>query len=137
MLDGISPYFLHFDYRQAGQEALGCLVVNHPIRKALYEEVEALTNVQVMTDTAITSINLGNNGVSVLLSNGETIEAALIAAAAGRFSETRRKAGIPAVMRDFGNTAIVCRMKHDKPHHHIAYECFHYPHQYRCCRQER
>jgi ubiquinone biosynthesis UbiH/UbiF/VisC/COQ6 family hydroxylase len=29
-------------------------------------------------------------------------------------------------MHDFGRVVIVCRMKHEKPHHGIAYECFHY-----------
>ena len=34
--------------------------------------------------------------------------------------------GISAETHDFKRVAIVCRMKHQKPHHKIAYECFHY-----------
>ncbi|MEE9575333.1 MAG: 5-demethoxyubiquinol-8 5-hydroxylase UbiM, partial [Gammaproteobacteria bacterium] len=126
VLDGTSPYFLHFDYRKVCDDALGYLVSNHLIRKALYEEVETLSNVQLITDIAVTSVSIDSEGASVLLSNGETIEAALIVAADSRFSETRRKAGISAAMRDFGQVAIVCRMEHEKPHRDIAYECFHY-----------
>jgi ubiquinone biosynthesis UbiH/UbiF/VisC/COQ6 family hydroxylase len=126
VLDGTSPYFLHFDHRKVCNDALGYLVSNHLIRKSLYEQVETLSNVKLIADAAVTSINTDSAGVSVMLSNGETIEAALIAAADSRFSETRRMVGISAAMRDFGQIVIVCRMKHEKPHHDIAYECFHY-----------
>ena len=34
--------------------------------------------------------------------------------------------GISTKTYDFGQTAIVCRMNHEKSHNHTAYECFHY-----------
>lgn len=126
VLDGTSSYFLHFDHRKACHDALGFLVSNHLIRKALYEEVETLSNVRLITNIAVTSVSTDCKGASVILSNGKMIEAALIVAADSRFSETRRLAGISAAMRDFGQIAIVCRMEHDKPHRDIAYECFNY-----------
>jgi ubiquinone biosynthesis UbiH/UbiF/VisC/COQ6 family hydroxylase len=126
ILDGTSSYFLHFDHRKACHDALGYLVSNHLIRKVLYEEVETLSNVRLITDIAVTSVNTDSEKASVLLSNGETIESVLVVAADSRFSETRRIAGISATMRDFGQVVIVCRMEHEKPHQNIAYECFHY-----------
>jgi len=126
VLDGTSSYFLHFDHRKVCHDALGYLVSNHLIRKALYDEVVTLSNIQLITDVTVASINTDSEGASVLLSNGETVDAALIVAADSRFSETRRKAGISAAMRDFGQVAIVCRTEHEKPHNNIAYECFHY-----------
>ena len=126
VMDGTSSYFLHFDHRKTCHDALGFLVSNHLIRKALYEEVETLSNVRLITNIAVTSVSTDSEGASVLLSNGKMIEAALIVAADSRFSETRRLAGISAAMRDFGQIAIVCRMEHEKPHRDIAYECFNY-----------
>jgi len=118
--------FLSFDSRNASVDALGYLVPNHEIRKALYEEVETVTNTRIVTDSAVTSVSADSKSASVLLSDGESIEASLIVAADSRFSETRRKMGISAAMRDFGRVAIVCRMEHDNPHNSIAFECFHY-----------
>ncbi len=126
VLDGFSPYVLHFDHRELNHDALGYLVSNHLIRKSLFEQLETLTNVDLVTDTIVTSINSDSNNASVLLSNGEIIAADLIVSADSRFSETRRKAGISAAMRDFGQVVLVCRMQHQKEHHNIAYECFHY-----------
>jgi len=126
VLDGTSPYFLHFDHRKVCDDALGYIVSNHLIRKALYEEVQTHPDIQLVTGVAATSLNTNGGNASVALSNGETVEAALVVAADSRFSETRRKAGISAAIRDFGQVVIVCRMEHEKNHDNIAYECFHY-----------
>lgn len=126
VLDGTSPYLLCFDHRKVCTDALGYLIPNYLIRKALYEQVESIPNVCLLTDVAVTSVTTNSEGASVLLSSGDTLEAPLIVAADSRFSETRRKMGIPAAMRDFGQDAIVCQMQHERPHNNIAYECFHY-----------
>ena len=126
VLDGVSSYFLHFDHRRVCNDPLGYLIANHLIRKSLYEEVETLANVKLIADTTVTSVNTDSETASVILSNGEKIEAALIVAADSRFSQTRRQLGISATMRDFGQIVMVCRMQHEKPHNDIAYECFHY-----------
>ncbi len=126
VLDGTSSYFLHFDHKRVCHDALGYLVSNHLIRKALYENLDALSNIELSTDTSVMSVSNNNQGASVVLSNGETIDATLVVAADSRFSETRRKVGLSASMRDFGQVVIVCRMEHEKSHGNIAYECFHY-----------
>jgi ubiquinone biosynthesis UbiH/UbiF/VisC/COQ6 family hydroxylase len=126
VLDGTSPYFLSFDSKKDSVEALGYIVSNHLIRKALYEEVEAVANVDIFSDLTVTSVVTNTDNAIVILSNGESIESSLVVAADSRFSETRRMMGIPAAMQDFGRSAIVCRMEHERPHNGIAFECFHY-----------
>ncbi len=126
VLDGDSPYSLDFDYRRASVDALGYMVSNHYIRKALFDEVATLGKVEIVTDLAVEDVRTDSEGVYVILSNGETVKARLVVAADSRFSATRRKMGIPAKMRDFSRVAIVCRMEHEKPHHDTATECFHY-----------
>ena len=129
VLNGESAYSLNFDTHQTSLEALGFLVPNYLIREALFEEVEEArqqVNLTLMTDVSVTDIATNDQHASVTLSNGEQLEASLLVAADSRFSETRRKIGIPADMHDFSRTAIVCRMKHEKPHQQTALECFHY-----------
>ncbi|GJM05661.1 MAG: ubiquinone biosynthesis hydroxylase [marine bacterium B5-7] len=126
VLDGTSSYFLHFEQKKVSHDALGYLVSNHLIRKALYEKLGTLSNIELLPDTSVLSVNSNNQGASVTLSNGETIEATLVVAADSRFSETRRKVGLSASMRDFGQIVLVCRMEHERSHGNIAYECFHY-----------
>lgn len=126
VLDGDSSYSLDFDNRKVVVDALGYLVSNQHIRRALFEEVESLDDVEIITATTVDDVNTRHDEASVMLSNGETVEAGLIVAADSRFSTTRRKMGISAAMRDFGRVAIVCRMRHEFSHNATAFECFQY-----------
>lgn len=126
VLDGTSPYYIDFDSTVDGIEALGYLVSNNVIRKALYDEVSTLDNVEIITDTSVTGLDINHDEASIHLSNGKTITSSLVVAADSRFSEARRMMGIAASMNDFGRVAIVCRMRCEKSHQHIAYECFNY-----------
>lgn len=126
VLDGVSPFYMKFDHRKTDQKELGYLVSNHLIRKALYDEVITKANNHLITQKTVRDISINREKGSVLLSDGKRLEACLIVAADSRLSEIRRKAGISAMLRDFGHNVIVCRMEHEKPHQNIAYECFQY-----------
>jgi len=126
VLDGASPYCLKFDSERDSVDALGFIVSNHVIRKALFDEVQAQDNVEIHSSLAVTSVSTDSTKASIWLSDGQMLDARLVVAADSRFSETRRMAGIPAYMHDFGRVCIVCRMEHQKPHDGVAFECFHY-----------
>ncbi len=126
VLDGTSPYCLTFDREKDSIEGLGFIVSNHVIRKALFDEIQTFDNVEIHSNLAVTSISTNDSKASVVLSDGQTMESRLIVAADSRFSDTRRMAGIPASMYDFGRICIVCRMEHQRSHDGIAFECFHY-----------
>jgi len=126
VLDGTSPYCLDFDGERDAVEVLGYIVSNHVIRKALFDEVQTIDNIEIHPDLAVTSVATSDSGATVTLSDGQTMESKLVVAADSRFSETRRMLGIPASMHDFGRVCIVCRMEHEKDHNSIAFECFHY-----------
>jgi len=126
VLDGASPYALKFDVRHDSVAALGYLVSNHVIRRALYEEVRTFENVEILSGLTVTSVSTNDGSATVTLCNLQELESRLVVAADSRFSETRRMVGIAASMFDFGRVCIVCRMHHQQPHDQIAFECFHY-----------
>ena len=126
VLNGTSSYFLHFDHRETNKEALGYLISNHLIRKALYEALAGFSNVELLTGVEVVSVATDATCASVRLADGQALKASLAVAADSRFSTIRRDMGIAASMRDFGRVAVVCRMEHERPHHDIAYECFHF-----------
>ncbi|WP_296062072.1 5-demethoxyubiquinol-8 5-hydroxylase UbiM [uncultured Amphritea sp.] len=126
VLDGNSSYTLNFDNDDSGLDALGYLVPNDKIRKAYFEVVEGIGNVELLTEISVEDVGSGVDSAWVLLSDGERVECDLLVSADSRFSETRRKMGVPATMKDFSRTAIVCRMEHTLPHNQTAFECFHY-----------
>ena len=126
VINGNSSYCLDIDSKQADVEALGFLVPNYQIRRALYEEVTAQGAVELRTEAVVKQVRSDQQQAEVQLEGGETLTASLVVAADSRFSESRRQMGISASMLDFGRVAIVARMRHEKAHDQIAYECFHY-----------
>ena len=126
VLDGTSPYCLDFDGKRDSVDALGFIVSNHVIRRALFDEVQTLDNVEILTGVTVTSVSTNENEATVVLSDGPTMQSRLVVAADSRFSETRRMMGISASMHDFGRVCVVSRMQHEKAHEGIAFECFHY-----------
>ena len=125
-MNGTSPYALNFDHHDTDKNYLGRIIPNYLIRKAAYRTVKNCKNVEIITGQEATAINSEQHKADVTLSNGDTVSCALVAAADSRFSPSRRKMGIPTEMKDFGRVVIVCEMTHEKPHNHIAHECFHY-----------
>jgi ubiquinone biosynthesis UbiH/UbiF/VisC/COQ6 family hydroxylase len=126
VLDGKSRYSLDFDGERDSIDALGYIVSNHVIRKALYDAVQTVDNIDIHPGLAVTSVSTNDSRATVILSDGQTLESRLVVAADSRFSETRRMLGIPASMHDFGRVCIVCRMQHEKHHNGVAFECFQY-----------
>jgi ubiquinone biosynthesis UbiH/UbiF/VisC/COQ6 family hydroxylase len=126
VLDGTSPYVLDFDNAKFGVDALGFLVANHDIRRALIEQALTLPGTEIRTDTTVSGVHTDAAAAHVQLSGERSVRAALLVAADSRFSQTRRWMGISADMHDFGRAAIVCRMQHERDNRGIAFECFHY-----------
>ena len=126
VLDGNSSYALHFDRHKIHKKALGYLVSNHLIRRALYQEAITKPNINIISDTSVVNVNTDEYSAFARLSNKKKIQAPLVVAADSRFSPTRQDMGISADIHDFERVAIVCRMNHQKQHRNIAYECFHY-----------
>lgn len=123
--NGSSPLVLPFDARDEGHDALGWLVPNHRIRQACFAGANARAGqVTIEGDARVVALLRDGDRATVTLADGRTLDAPLVVAADSRFSTLRRLAGIGARHLDFGRTAIVCRMSHERDHEGIAHECF-------------
>lgn len=122
---GVSPLVLPFDAQAQGHEALGWLVPNHRIRAACYAGAAARPDhITLLGEAQVTALQNDASQASASLADGRTLHAQLVVAADSRFSTVRKMAGIGARMLDFGRTAIVCRMQHERDHQGVAHECF-------------
>lgn len=126
VLDGPSLFAMRIDAATAGHNELGYLVPNHCIRRAAFAAVAEEKAATLLTGVRLTGLTQKPQAVALTLSDGATLEARLLIAADSRFSDTRRLLGIPASMRDFGRSMLVCRMAHEVPHEHVAWEWFDY-----------
>lgn len=121
--NGRDDHPLTFDTKGKGKDALGYLVSNHIIRKALFEEVKTRTGITVLCEDQNRHLHLCSDEVQVE-HNGLPIRAQLAVVADGRFSKTRESLGIGYLLHDFHRHMLVCRMEHDLPHHEVALQWF-------------
>ena len=128
VLNGGSRRALYFDPGRGGETPLAHLVANHLIRRAVYEAAVEQPDITLFYGTAVTSVAVHDQDADVLLADGRTLTARLVVAADTRFSEIRRRMGIPAAMHDFGKVMIVSRVAHDRAHNHTATEWFEHGH---------
>jgi ubiquinone biosynthesis UbiH/UbiF/VisC/COQ6 family hydroxylase len=126
VINGASPYSLHFNHQDTSENTLGHLIPNRLVRAAAYKVAKESKAIKIITGVGVDSFSIDANKAEIKLSNKEIIHCRLMIAADGRLSSSRRSMGIPSEVKDFGKTVIVCKMEHEKPHSNIAYECFHY-----------
>lgn len=105
-------------------DALGHMVANHLIRRALYAVASRTAGIDLRAGVTLSGFRNGRDGVSVSLEGGERIGADLLVAADGRFSPLREQAGIGAAVHDFRRDILVCRMRHPEPHGNTALQWF-------------
>jgi 2-octaprenyl-6-methoxyphenol hydroxylase len=121
--EGASPFFLHFDHKEIGDEPLGHLIENRHMRIALQKAVADQKLIRLLAPQSVTRVDYGAQAVATL-GNGEKVSARLCFAADGRGSPTREAAGIKTVGWDYGQTGIVCTVEHEVPHDGVAQEYF-------------
>jgi 2-octaprenyl-6-methoxyphenol hydroxylase len=122
--DGGSPLFLHYDHRELGDAPLGYIVENRRLRQALFDRAQALDALTLLAPLGVTGCDRDAGGASLILSDGRRLRAALVVGADGRNSPLREAAGIGAFRKAYGQTAIVCTVRHEFPHHGVAVEHF-------------
>ena len=92
------------------------LVQSHPL-------ITCLNDITV-TDFSPKHPDYGDAAAAIFTDSGDVIAARLVAAADGRNSPIRQAAGIKAITRNPGQTAIVADIKTAKPHHNMAWQRF-------------
>ena len=124
VFNGASRRSMHLDHGHGGRGCLGYLVPNHLIRAAAFAAIKDAPDVALWSEAQVTAVRADAHHVDIRLSDGRALSARLVVAADSRFSEMRRNVGIPTRMRDFGRSMLVCRVIHEVPHDHTAWEWF-------------
>jgi 2-octaprenyl-6-methoxyphenol hydroxylase len=74
--------------------------------------------------TRVTGQSTGPEGVTLSLANNQKITTRLLVGADGRQSGTAARAGITYTGWQYGQTALVCAVEHDRPHGGVAHQFF-------------
>ncbi|SMO34480.1 2-octaprenyl-6-methoxyphenol hydroxylase [Thalassovita litoralis] len=120
----LSPFFLHFDHTEIEEGPMGFMLEDRFLRRALSDAMDKTPLITVLDGETVTAQAADATGVTLTLASGKTLRGKLLVGADGRRSGTAERAGIKRSGWDYGQTALVCAIEHDLPHHGIAHQFF-------------
>ncbi|MFD2813726.1 UbiH/UbiF/VisC/COQ6 family ubiquinone biosynthesis hydroxylase [Paracoccus aerius] len=120
--EGAAPFFLHFDSAEIEEGPVGFMLEDRFLYRALLRAMQ--DRVQHLTGLSVTDHQATGAGVEAVLSDGRRIRARLMVGADGRGSGVAARAGIRRQGWDYGQTALVTAIAHDRPHEGIAQQYF-------------
>ncbi len=121
---GPSPFFMHFDHAEIEEGPMGYMVEDRHLRRAFLEAMDGEPGITQISGKTVVAQSVDPAGVSVTLDDGGTVTGRLLVGTDGRKSGTAARAGIKRSGWDYGQTALVCAIRHELPHHGIAQQFF-------------
>ncbi len=121
---GPSPFFMHFDHAEIEEGPMGYMVEDRHLRRAFLDAMDADSNITQISGRTVIAQDQDATGVNLTLDDGSTLTGSLLVGCDGRRSGTAARAGIKRSGWDYGQTALVCAIEHDLPHHGIAHQFF-------------
>ncbi|OIQ28473.1 MAG: 2-octaprenyl-6-methoxyphenyl hydroxylase [Alphaproteobacteria bacterium MedPE-SWcel] len=121
---GAAPFFLHFEESDLDDGPMGYMVEDRVLRRALMTAMAETPGLTQISGRRVVSQSVSSNAVTVTLDDGSQVTGALLVGADGRQSGTAARAGIRRTGWNYGQTALVCAIAHDAPHHGIAHQFF-------------
>ena len=121
---GASPFFMDFDHAELEEGPMGYMVEDRHLRYALQAAMQTSPLIEYRLATRVTGQSTGPEGVTLSLANNHKITTRLLVGADGRQSGTAARAGITYTGWQYGQTALVCAVEHDRPHGGVAHQFF-------------
>ncbi len=122
--EGPSGWMLHFESRELAEGPMGYMVEDRYLSRALQGAVQKHPLITQINSETVVDQQVGPASVTVTTASGKTLTGSILIGSDGRTSGTAKRAGIRRVGHDYGQTALVCAIEHDLPHHGIAHQFF-------------
>jgi len=119
--------FARLDAAELGQAALGFVVPNREIGRALWTALQSDPAIAIHMPARLVSLQVAADEVHLSISEGgqqKQLRARLVVAADGAHSVVREAAGISATVDDYDQVAIVASLRTDQANEGTAYERF-------------
>ena len=114
---------VHFDSADIGSDALGHIVENLAIQRALNARMASLNSLKLYRPEVLQDLQIENDRVTLRL-GASRLHARLVVAADGSQSRVRELAGIECDVGDYGQQAVVATVRTELWHGETAWQRF-------------
>lgn len=121
--EGPSPFVLHFDHTEIEEGPMGFMIEDRVLRPALLSALDKAGVTQI-EKARVVEQHPGAGGIRVVLDTGQEMTARLLVGCDGKTSGVAARAGIRRTGWRYGQTALVCAIGHERPHHGTAHQFF-------------
>ncbi|WP_212523004.1 UbiH/UbiF/VisC/COQ6 family ubiquinone biosynthesis hydroxylase [Actibacterium sp. MT2.3-13A] len=121
---GPSPFVLEFDHAEIEEGPMGYMIEDRYLRHAMLQAMAETPRITHLSGETVVAQEVQPGAATVTLASGRVLTGALLVGADGRKSGVAERAGIKRTGWDYGQTALVCAIGHEKPHHGIAHQFF-------------
>ncbi len=122
--EGAAPWHLHFDRNEIDDGPMGHFLEDRYLRAALLDAIDRSDLIEHRSGAEAVAQEVGQGRVSVTLADGSRLDAAVLVGCDGRGSRVAARAGIARLGWEYRQSALVCAVEHDLPHHGIAHQFF-------------
>ena len=113
-----------FDAAEQGVAALGYVVREAPLRRALWELAEQRRGIRLHSGAALASVRIEEESGYLGLEDGGEVTAELLVGADGAKSKLREALGIGFESQGYGQTGLVCEVECSEPGGDTAWQRF-------------
>lgn len=121
---GPAPFFMTFDHAELGAGPMGYMVEDRHVYAGFLAAMQGQDKITLISGQSVVAQNVQAGRASVMLADGQNLTAKLIVGADGRASGVAQRAGITRWGWEYGQTALVTAVHHEKPHGGVAHQYF-------------
>lgn len=122
--DGLGQGHIRFSAQDVHKNHLGHIIENRLITEALRSTVLSMENIELIEGDVIAEWRQDDDQVTIETEQGHLLKAKTLVASEGKHSPVRQASNIDTWSWDYGHTAIVTTVKHEKPHRQTASQVF-------------
>lgn len=121
---GPSPLFLGFDSAELEEGPMGYMVEDRHLYAAFLAAMQDQPQIRLLSGETVVEQTATPNGICATLASGTQLSARLLVGCDGRSSGTASRAGIRRSGWNYGQTALVTAIHHEKDHAGTAHQFF-------------
>lgn len=122
ILDGNSPFTVHYDHKMVGEEPMGYVIKSAIIWNAINNNF--LRKLNIYSPRSYKTISYDEGYVEVTLDNDQKLISSLFICAEGKNSKLPELFSIPMIKFDYKQNSMVFNVKHELHHQNLAVERF-------------